>query len=59
MNITERQQREIEALNREINECYDNPKKLCHTDIIGLYNALEQVTNDPETYFKNIDREEE
>lgn len=58
MTLQERQKREIEALSREINEIYDSPSKLCHADIIGLYNALEQVTNNPETYFKNIDEEE-
>ncbi len=49
MTLQEKQQKEIKMLSREINEMYEDPKKLCHGDLIGLYNSLEQVTADPET----------
>ena len=58
MTLQERQQREIKSLNREIEEMRDDIKKLCHGDLIGLYDALHQVTNSPEEYFRKIDEEE-
>lgn len=58
MTLQERQKREIEALTHEIDECENDHRKLCHADMVGMRNALEQVKSDPETYFKNIDEQE-
>lgn len=58
MTLLERQDKERKALSREINEMYDDIKKLCHGDLIGLYNALQQVSEDPKVYFENIDSNE-
>jgi hypothetical protein len=56
MTLQERQQKEIEALNREIQEIKDSI--LEDMLLSDKEEALKQVTEDPETYFKNIDEEE-
>lgn len=53
MTLQERQKREIETLTDEISWAIQEER-----DCTLLENALEQVTNDPERYFENIDEEE-
>jgi hypothetical protein len=53
MTLQERQQREIQTLKDEISWAIQEER-----DCTLLESALEHVTSDPETYFKNIDKEE-
>lgn len=62
MTLQERQKREIEALEQEIRESgyylHIWSAKRVDDHIDSLNKALEQVKSDPETYFKNIDKDE-
>lgn len=55
MSLTERQDKERRALIGEIIECADLSGL---THLKELCDALKQVTTDPETYFKILDKEE-
>jgi hypothetical protein len=61
MTLQERQQKEIEALSREITDLLKHKKiavQLFDNEELRLRRAKEEAESDPETYFKNIDEEE-
>ncbi len=66
MTLQERQKREIESLESEIEELWKLRRASREIDEIetlvveidAAYFAIQQVTHNPEKYFENIDKEE-